>query len=443
MVTHSGRSDLPCSNAIEGHAAHGFDPADGVKSHRILRSCTTCGSAAETRCPTCGTWYCSQPCLKKDWVHHQPICRPLKDEFNGDSAPVNHVRAILFPRDAVKPAWVWVNLRCLDVSISRHLGITIKTGFLKKPKNQLAVKDINKSLTHRTIGHGIRQFTAPKVRFDGPDGCNINKSIFALADPGSLRTYFGSAIFFGFRTYLTAGKAKIYYEDASPPRLTYDHRVHLSKLSGTVVEGGELVDVLSKDVLRSRTKCDFAAMAGLPWVIQHCYDTFDPITDRGKELDFLYNRIGSIFAPQTKGRFQQWRLDNIEGWVLPPHLPSKYCGSLLVMHQDGGTMTTPHVGCFYNFVVERLLDVNPHIIYQTEEEGVGRALTDADELERVINKENFEPFFIDKMTTLINIFGFQSPYNEINVVKADPVPLAMAEEEAKEGVNGKSGKNGS
>lgn len=396
------------------------------------------------------------------------------------------MRAILFPRDAVKPAWVWVNLRCLDVSISRHLGITIKTGFLKKPKNQLAVKDINKSLTHRTIGHGIRQFTAPKVRFDGPDGCNINKSIFALADPGSLRTYFGSAIFFGFRTYLTAGKAKIYYEDASPrdlrmiiewyytrpenPFISVSHRLplesyvnpgeevmlwkavklncvgdekHLSKLSGTVVEGGELVDVLSKDVLRSRTKCDFAAMAGLPWVIQHCYDTFDPITDRGKELDFLYNRIGSIFAPQTKGRFQQWRLDNIEGWVLPPHLPSKYCGSLLVMHQDGGTMTTPHVGCFYNFVVERLLDVNPHIIYQTEEEGVGRALTDADELERVINKENFEPFFIDKMTTLINIFGFQSPYNEINVVKADPVPLAMAEEEAKEGVNGKSGKNGS
>ncbi|KAI0435514.1 hypothetical protein F4803DRAFT_328917 [Xylaria telfairii] len=486
METQSGRSDLPCSNAIEGHAAHGFDPVDGVKSYHILKSCTTCGSAAETRCPTCGTWYCSRQCLKKDWVHHRPICGPLKNEFNGDNAPVNHVRAILFPRDAVKPTWVWVHLRALDASITTHLGIPAQKGFLTKPRNKLAVKDINKSLTHRPIGHGIRQFTAPRARFQGPDGCNINKSIFALADPGSLRTYFGSAIFLGFRTYLVAGNAKIYYEDASPrdlrmiiewyytrpenPFISESNRLPiesyvnpgekvmfrqavklncvgdqklLSELSGKVVAYWQEVDVLSKDVRRNRIKSDFAAMAGLPWVIERCYDMFDPIADRGKELDWLYNKHGSCLVPQTKRCFQQWRLDNIDGWVLPSHLPSKYCGSLLVMHKDSN-ISAPYVIGFHDFVTEGLNIATPHMVYHTEQEGVGRGLISGRDLERVINKENFESYFMGRATLLIALCDMKSPYNEINGAKANPVPLAVVEEEeAKEEVNGERGKNSS
>ncbi|KAK5637200.1 hypothetical protein RRF57_012912 [Xylaria bambusicola] len=63
----------------------------------------------------------------------------------------------------------------------RALGITGKKP-LKQTANQLVAKDINKSLTHRKIGHGIRQFTTPKART--VEGVNLNESSSRLPTRG-------------------------------------------------------------------------------------------------------------------------------------------------------------------------------------------------------------------------------------------------------------------
>ncbi|KAI0466227.1 hypothetical protein F4859DRAFT_527354 [Xylaria cf. heliscus] len=481
MATQIGQIGLPCSNATEGGAACGFDPADGVRDNKILKGCTVCESEAEMRCPGCGTWYCGRECLKKDWYHHKILCQILKDGFHGHSAPINNVRAILFPMNGNKPTWVWINLRSLHVDIARALGIPKEKRAIKKPVNKLAVKDINKSLQHRKIGHGIRQFTAPNMRLEGPDGCNINKSIFALADPGSLKIYFGSAIFFGFRTYQAHGTTKIYYEDASlrdlriiiewyytrpeNPFISKSHRLpiksyvnpgdeaslwpaikvncqadvdRLSKLTGQVCSPTQQVEVLSKDVFKTRTKSDHAAMAELPWVVQPCGSTFDPVTDTGKEIDLLGNKVGSIYVPQTKSRFQPWHLDNSEGWALPSHLPSNSCGSILVLHKDGCDIFSLHVLIFYRFVVEcldKIKNVKPLVVLKTEEQGIGRALVDEHEVQRAITREKFEIFWLETFQSLgAGMPAYVSPYADVRATVLEQVvekhagsPLQMAE----------------
>ncbi|KAI1748910.1 hypothetical protein F4782DRAFT_550389 [Xylaria castorea] len=466
MTAQTDQTSLPCGNAIEGYAAQVFDAADGVKDCKALDSCTICDSEAKMRCSICGTWYCNRECRDKDWNHHKALCKAFKDEFSSNKAPLNNVRAILFPMDANKPSWVWINLKTFDISIIRALGITTPRP-LKKAVNKLAMVDINKSLHHRKIGHGIRQFTAPSARLERPEGHNINKSIFALAEAGSLKTYFGSALFLGFRTDQTRSITKVYYEDASPrdlrmiiewyytrpenPFISKSHRLpiksycdseeetffwpavkinckgdvdRLSTLSGEGVDPIQSVWVLSKDVFEKRTTCDLAAIAGLPWIVQPCCSgTFDPIADLGNENDLFYNEGGKVFAPQTKSRFQRWHLDNSEGWVLPAHLPSKYCGTLLVTRNDGCIIYAPHVIAFFEFVASRLNNVKAHVVYETEEEGIGRALIDESDVKRVITREGFEPFWYECLNKRVGKTAslYPSPYNDTNVAESDTV----------------------
>ncbi|KAI1736059.1 hypothetical protein F4680DRAFT_461336 [Xylaria scruposa] len=469
MEAQGDQVGLPCSNAIEGSAARGFDAADGVKDFEVLKSCPTCDSETKLRCPNCRTWYCKKECLVKDWKNHQVLCKSFNDKFIGDKAPVNHVRAILFPWDADKPTWIWIHLKTLDVSITRALGITGK-GSLKKAVNKLAVVDLNKSLHHRKIGHGIRQFTAPNARFESRDGHNVNKSIFALSDPGSLKTYFGSAIFFGFRTYQAGSITRIYYEDTSSrdlrmiiewyltrpenpyipiknhlPLQSYCNsgerlflwpavklncvvdKARLEKLSGrTYIPPFENVWVLSKDLSQNRTPCELAQMAGLPWLTQPCCSTFDPITDKGEEKSYLENQGGQVFGPEAGRRLRRMRLDNQEGWVLPADLPTKYCGSLLVTRSDGGFVGGLHLLAFYDFVRARFKDVPFHAVYPTGEETVGRAILIQDVVRRIITREGFEEFWSKDTAGEVYV----SPYNKDAVARYDTA--GEVKEEVKE-----------
>ncbi|KAI0547021.1 hypothetical protein F4679DRAFT_575072 [Xylaria curta] len=457
MGAQGDQASLPCSNAIEGSAAQGFDVADGVKDFEVLKSCTTCDSKAELRCPNCGTSYCKRECIRKDWNHHKPLCETLKD-FNADKAPLNNVRAILFPWDADKPSWIWIHLKGLDVAITRALGISGK-GCLRKAVNKLVAVDLNKSLHHRKIGHGIRQFTAPKARFESSRGNNVNKSILNLQEPGSLKTYFGSAIFLAFRTGEVGGVTKIYYEDASPRDLRMIVEWYLTRpenpyipikkhlplrsycntserlalwpavkincvvdvdrllsLCGKEVKPFDNVWVLSKDLFQNRTPCELPQMAGLPWFVQPCCSMFDPISDKGKEKMYLLNPAGTVFGPETRRLLRRSQLDNAEGWVLPADLPTKYCGSLLLTRDDGCFVDNIHLVGFRDFAGVCLKNVKARAVYETEEEGVGRAIVLEDELRQLVTREAFEDFWNERTgETLV------SPYNNDFVAKRDRV----------------------
>ncbi|KAI1424912.1 hypothetical protein F5Y12DRAFT_796606 [Xylaria sp. FL1777] len=481
MATQPEQTGLPCSNANEGHAAKHFDPADGVKDVGALSSCVVCDSQSEMRCSSCGARYCNRGCFMKDWPHHKTLCKTIKDGFHVNKAPTTNVRAILFPMNADKAAWVWINLKTLDISIVRALGIVTKKP-LKKSANELAIEDINKSLIHRKIGHGIRQFTAPKARVG--DGHNMNKSIFALADPGSLRVYFGSAVFICFGTYEAKGVTKVCYEDASPrdlrmiiewyytrpdnPWISKLHRLPIKSygrpeeevslwpavkihcdgdklrffaLSGKPVERIENVQVLSKDALSKnffgmRSPCRFAAMAQLPWVIQPCHNTLDPINDRDKTL-LLHNWEGRIYAQGKASEFHAWNLDHSDGWTLPEQLASTYCGSILVMHKDGCQIDKIHVICFIKYAELAFAQADPIYTRREEETGRVRVLASGSELERFITKEGFEAFWEGFITARIGRLAaaFPSPYNHFYAGETDPVPMTEEEmEKAREKV---------
>ncbi|TRX91532.1 hypothetical protein FHL15_007537 [Xylaria flabelliformis] len=478
MAAQSDQAGLPCSNAIEGSAARGFDAADGVKDFEILKSCTTCGSEAKMRCPSCGTWYCERKCLVKDWSHHQIVCKDVMGEFNSDKAPVNHVRAILFPWDAKTPRWIWIHLKTLDVSITRALGITGK-GVLKKAVNKLAVVDINKSLHHRKIGHGIRQFTAPKARVGS--GHNVNRSIFALSEPGALKAYFGSALFFAFRTYQADGVTKIFYEDTSPrdlriiiewywtrpensfiplrkrlplksycqteeelflwPAVKINCTVDLARMiafSGHDIYPFHPVWILSKDVAQNRTECELPTRAGLPWFVQQCCSLFDPIADKGKEKELLYNHGGLAFAPQAGRRFQRSHLDNSEGWVIEADLSIQYCGSLIISRNDGCIIDAEQVVAFDEFIIECFEKVNALLTYPSVRPGVDRAMVTEDEARRFITREAFEPYWRKYAGVDVGPLarGWPTPYDKVYVAESDTVEEVKKEgvkEEVKEG----------
>ncbi|KAI0859650.1 hypothetical protein F4860DRAFT_525860 [Xylaria cubensis] len=478
MAAQSDQAGLPCGNAKEGSAARGFDPADGVKDFEILKSCPTCGSEAKMQCPSCRTWYCERKCLVKDWKHHQILCKDVMGKFHGDKAPLNHVRAILFPWDDETPRWIWVHLRSLDVSITRALGISGKR-MLKKAVNKLAVVDINKSLHHRKIGHGIRQFTAPKARLG--DDHNVNKSIFALSEPGALKTYFGSALFFAFRTYQDDGVTYIYYEDTSPrdlriiiewywtrpenPLIPLKRRLPLKCYCQTEEELflwpavrvsciGDLtrmiefskhdihpfqpVWILSKDVTQSRAECELPTMAGLPWFVQQCCSLFDPIADKGKEEELLYNAGALAYVPQAGRRFRRSYLDNSEGWVIPADLSIQYCGSLILSRNDGCTIDDRQVIAFYEFIIECFEKVNSFISHPALTVGVDRALATEDEARQFVTREAFEAYW--RKYVDVDDGALATPYDKIYVAESDAMkkeakeePKEETKEEVKEG----------
>ncbi|KAI0810045.1 hypothetical protein GGR55DRAFT_695838 [Xylaria sp. FL0064] len=472
MVTRPEQPGLPCSNANEGHAAQDFDPTDGLRDEGALSSCTLCdGSDAKMRCSICGTRYCNRECYVKDWPHHKALCKTAVNDFNTNKAPTNHVRAILFPVDSDNPTWTWINLKTLDISIIRALGITAKKP-VKKPANKLLVEDINKSLMHRKIGHGLRKFTAPNARIVA--GPNVNRSIFALADPGSLRGYFASSLFIGFRTHEVDGATKVSYEDASPrdlrmiiewyytrpdnPCVSKLHRLpiksygspgeevslwpavrmlcdgdqlRLCALSGQPYNNIQAVQVLSKDVFENRAPCELAKLAGLPWVIQPCRMTLDPINDLGKH-HLLRNWLGRVYAQGKEEAFMAWNVHYADGWELPQHLFSTYCGSILVMHKDGCRIEQLHVACFIKYIEQAFEQASPFFTAQQEEEGHTRVLTTKDELEHFITKERFEAFWQGFITARLGNLAvvFPSPYNSIYAGETDP--KLMTEEEIKE-----------
>ncbi|KAI1272361.1 hypothetical protein F5Y07DRAFT_412700 [Xylaria sp. FL0933] len=458
MVTRPEQPGAPCSNANEGHAAQDFDPADGLRDEGALNTCTLCnGSDANMRCSVCGTRYCNRECYVKDWPHHKALCKTAVNDFNTNKAPTNHVRAIVFPVDSDNPTWTWINLKALDISIIRALGITEKKP-IKKPANKLLVEDINKSLMHRKIGHGLRKFTAPKARIVA--GPNVNRSIFALADPGSLRVYFASSLFIGFHTHEVDGATKVSYEHASPRDLrmiiewyyTHPENPCVSKLHRLPIKSyglpGEEVSLwpavrincdgdqirlcaLSGQPHNNLQAVQLAKLAGLPWVVQPCRMTLDPINDVGKP-HLLHNWLGRVFAQGKEEAFTAWNVHYADGWELPQHLFSTYCGSILVMHKDGCTIDQFHVACFIRYVEQAFEKACPLFTAQQEEEGHTRVLTSKDELENFITKEGFEAFwqdFIDARMEHLAVV-FPSPYNSTYAGETDPKP--MTEEEIEE-----------
>ncbi|GAP91623.1 putative zinc finger mynd-type protein [Rosellinia necatrix] len=456
MATQTHEEGVRCSNATEGHAAHVFDPVDGQEDQNVLGCCTVCDSAAGMRCPSCGTAYCNKICFAKDWPHHKALCKPLKEEFSHSKAPKNHVRAIIFAVDSIKPAWIWLDLKALDIAIVRALGITIRRPF-SKAVSKLEITDINKGFTARKIGHGIRQFIAPNVR-DG--GQNINKSIFALADPGSLKTYFGAVIFLSFRTIETDGAPKVYYTNATPrdlrmiiewfltrhenPCVSARNRLpiksygkpgeraslwpavrincdgdipRLSSLAGKVIDQIQNVQVLVQDTFNRRYECELANKVGLPWVVQLCYGTYDPISHQGN-LSYITNLAGRFFAPKIPDYFERWGItSSMSPLRFQREVQNIPCGSLLIIHKYGCQIDKAHVAALVKFFNACLI-------------------IEGDPLE-VITRENFESFWLQWVDEAMGALKaiFPSPYNTNSAAETDPVPLTEEEiEEARKKV---------
>lgn len=385
-----------------------------------------------------------------------------------------------------------INLKALDISIVRALGIAEKKPF-KNPANKLILMDINKSLTHRWIGRGIRQFTAPNARFATGRDNSLNQSIFALADPGSLRPHFGSAIFLCFRTHEIKGGAQACrYEDATPrdlrmiiewyythpdnPYISKLHRLPIKSYSGLghaaatplwpavqiLCNGDHLrlgvlyrkgfeniqnVQVLSTAPFHIRAVSEIPRMAGLPWLVQPCHTTIDPLldTDESAVAALLHNWAGRIYALNKQSNFARWNRQYADGWLLPEHLDSTHFGSMIVLHERGCVIDMAHIVCFNMYVDLAFQQVTPLYTYERKAEGEGeedgdgeaqgkeaRVVASREELMRFITKEGFKAFWEEWIQAEAGKFAplYPSPYNEIYAGEVDPVSLIEEEIEA-------------
>ncbi|KAI1314078.1 hypothetical protein F5Y03DRAFT_402313 [Xylaria venustula] len=469
MADQHEQTVLSCSNANEGHAAYPFCPVCGTEDEAALKSCTLCDNPdTNMHCPVCGTRYCNRECYTKDWPHHKSLCKAIRDDFNINKAPLNSVRAILFPEHSNKPTWTWIHLKTLDISIIRTLGISMKSPF-KKSSNQLNVKDINEYFVHRKIGHGIRQFMAPGARVGNGD--SANKAIFALGDPGSLGIYYGSFVFLCYRTIHEPQGVKVCYENASPrdlrmiiewfhtrpdnpcvsklyrlPIKSYGQpgeevslwpavkilcdgdRTRLRALSGKEPDNLQGVQVLSKIVGQKRYPCVLAEMAGLPWIIQPTIHMLDPIRE-GDKPDPFRNWHGRILAQDSMESLDWWTFD-YSTWK-PEYLTSTYCGSVLIMHERGCLIDKLHVDCFNLYADLALKHATP-ILKKDNGEGTARMVAKSEDIWGAINKEGFEDFWASYISTKLGKLAsaFPSPYNNTYAGEKDPVPVP--EEETRE-----------
>jgi hypothetical protein len=81
---------------------------DAVPQH--ANPCAFCTKAASNFCNGCkNIRYCSTSCQTEDWSVHKLVCKKFKD-FSSPPAP-GYFRAILFPEDAPRPCFAWVQSR--------------------------------------------------------------------------------------------------------------------------------------------------------------------------------------------------------------------------------------------------------------------------------------------------------------------------------------------
>ncbi|KAI1817248.1 hypothetical protein GGS20DRAFT_592707 [Poronia punctata] len=411
----------------EGRAAFGFDPLDGVHDDQALKGCNNCDKETTVTCTSCQTRYCSKECLKSDWPFHKALCKSLKNGFEGAQAPPNHVRAILFPMDSVVPKWIWIDLDQFDLSILRALGVSEKKPWLKA-RNSFEATDLNKGLKHRKIGHGLRQFTAPKVRVPGS---NLNKSILGLDRPGYLHVYFGSAIFFGFRTTEFDSGPKICYEDATPRDLRmvnpgipsmYQTRPDVlstlaTGLAGTTVgvrincdgdmkrfgeassypvERYQQVIMFKKDIVPGRTSSDFAQLLDLPWAVQRCQSTtYDPLVDKDDD------EVKKLLM-NSNGGYLSMKLADVgkDGYVrvFRPTAPEsnkaadEHTGTVIVTSLTGPVINIYHVNAFCRFMEFELSEMPVRSVDPRHGER-GMFQVAKPYLELRINKQKFESYW--------------------------------------------------
>ncbi|KAI1319647.1 hypothetical protein F5Y16DRAFT_417754 [Xylariaceae sp. FL0255] len=449
------------SNATEGfdHQKFAFLSSDGVHDADALKSCVSCDGHATLHCPHCQTWFCSNDCQKKDWKTHKTLCKSSKGEFHPANCPNNHVRGIIFSVKSAMPSWVWLKLNNLGPSIIQSMGHAVP----KRTKNRsrsailsdiLLVNDLNRQIPQRKIGHGLRQFFAPKLRLEGS---NINQSILQLAYPGRLRVYFGSAIFCGFRTAIDPnGSPRVFYEDAtmrdlhmivdwyynridnpcipdpkrfpvnfyaepdSPayiiPAVKINSDGDVERLSQFLplnrrLDPIEPVKVLSKDVNYKRLDCLVASMAELPWVIHQCLGCYDDILDEKDFNKLNLNRLGQFFMPFHDDK----AMADGSGNLMAVAASSAHCGSIVVSHKYGSVVNSFHVEAFKQFVTS----IVHNLAHEQQTVDGARHFVSEKGMRKVVTKDNFLSFwsgFVDSWAILTGLppatIAKVPPYND-------------------------------
>ncbi|KAK5637201.1 hypothetical protein RRF57_012913 [Xylaria bambusicola] len=168
-------------------------------------------------------------------------------------------------------------------------------------------------------------------------------------------------------------------------------------------------------------------MAGLPWLVQPCRSTVDPLLDVNKH-ELLHNWAGRIYAQSKATTFQRWNLDHADGWTLPEHLDSTHCGTVVVLHERGCEIDRMHILGFNKYVEQAFKQVVPLLTFERKG-NQARVLSTKEELERVITKEGFAAFWEEYISAAAGKLAplYPSPYNETYAGETDPEH--MTEEE--------------
>ncbi|TGJ82945.1 hypothetical protein E0Z10_g5820 [Xylaria hypoxylon] len=159
----------------------------------IRRRCTYCEEKGSYTCNGCEfARYCSRECQTKDWPIHGLLCSNLSQTTRPS---INHVRAILFAADEMKPRFIWIE----QFSENNYFFPIIDCWLAPYARYANMVVDMNVLLEeagHGTAGHGLVMIGIHEQPLsDVP----VNASILTFGKPGQMKTWFGNQIIVGRR----------------------------------------------------------------------------------------------------------------------------------------------------------------------------------------------------------------------------------------------------
>ncbi|KAI1638336.1 hypothetical protein F4809DRAFT_649319 [Biscogniauxia mediterranea] len=387
----------------------------------VLDSCIMCENKATVECPRCGTKYCGAECQKQDWPCHKQPCRTFP-QFAEDERPVDpgYYRVILFPTEELKPTFAWMKFYADGRGPTEQW---VNNLLRSDDISMCELYDLDKVPALR-IGCGLRALV-PGDGINRRPGLRLNRSVLGLAQPGHIRAMYGAVLFCAYTREKTETDdwGGVVPHDATfrDLRAAIDFllfqyidcignigRFHVLYGQNHIVWPGVKLNCEgdSKRYLElgyspGMVETVIASKLGLSWLWQKMSSQDDLVVEVIHIPNTLQNyQVRHLVLNPEDPKYRS--LVDIDPpastFTLPLGLLNYEFGSVIVVHERGLPIHPLHVATFIEFMA-KAMDTVPSRV-ETEWNHRRIRLLDAENLDAIVTKENFQDFWEKQQRTI-------------------------------------------